>query len=685
MNRSVARFFLAVAVQAVVATLTAYGSGPAETPSGAGRVLFVGMDGMDPVLLRRLMDEGKLPNFKRLADRGDFKPLATSMPPQSPVAWSNVISGGEPGVHEIYDFIHRDPKTYFPYLSTSTIDSPAKNREPRSLGRWQLPLSAQQPKLRREGPAFWEYLVEHGIDTTVYRMPANYPAQEAEGHGHFHCLTGMGTPDLLGSYGDFTVFTSDPARKISKVSGGKFVRLVPTDHRATGTFVGPPNFLLKPVGKKKTVPDMELTFEVVRDPERDLVKITLGDDLLLLEKGEWSEWIQFDFETGIPGSAVLESMGAPTSIPGMVRLYVKQVHPELEIFATPINIDPSRPANPISVPNEFSADLAEATGLYFTAGIPEHTPEIQQGGLTEEQWLEKAHFILEERIGQFRHALKSFDDGCLFYYFGTPDLISHIFWRDQDPEHPGRDPQQGDRYADVIDQTYQMMDGIVGEAMAAVDDADTLIVMSDHGFASFRWGFNLNTWLLDNGYLALTVPSPQGTAEMLKGHVNWFKTRAYGLGLNGLYINQFGRERDGIVAKGPPTKQLLSEISEKLLQVRDQNGAAIIARTYIVADVYPDADPKIAPDMLIGYARNYRASWKTVLGAMPSELVVVNTNRWSGDHCIAADLVPGILVSSRKITVDDPALTDLGPTVLDLFGLKVPETMIGRKILETRD
>ena len=673
----------AILVVFAVAALASCGSGQNDEPNRGGRLLFMGMDGMDPVLLGRLMDEGKLPNFKRLADRGDFKPLATSMPPQSPVAWSNVISGGEPGVHEIYDFIHRDPKHYLPYLSTTTIDSPAKNREPFSIGGWQLPTSVEQPKLRREGPAFWEYLVAHGINTYVYRMPANYPAQEVEGDGHFHCLTGMGTPDLLGSYGNFTVFTSDPARKIGDVSGGKFARLVPIGHRAEGKFIGPPNFLRSPVGKGKRVPDMELSFQVVRDPERDLVKITLGNVTLLLKKGEWSDWIQFDFETEIPGSAVLEAMAAPTSIAGMVRLYVKQVHPEIEIFATPINIDPTRPANPISVPTQFSADLAMATGLYFTAGIPEHTPEIMQGGLTEEQWLEKAMFILEERIGQFRHALNSFDNGCLFYYFGTPDLISHIFWRDQDPQHPGRDPQQGDRYAGVIERTYQMMDGIVGEALEAIDDDDTFLIMSDHGFASFRWGFNLNTWLLDNGYLVLTRPSRQEQVEFLSG-VDWSRTRAYGLGLNGLYVNQRGREREGIVPPGTQTRELLLEISEKLLAVRDDDDAPIIVRTYIVADVYPDADPQIAPDFLVGYARNYRASWKTILGSMPKPLVEVNTNRWSGDHCIAADLVPGILVSNRKITAENPALTDLAPTILDLFGLDVPEGMVGRKILQVR-
>ncbi len=656
--------------------------GAREAPRDAGheRVVVVGMDGMDPVVLQRLMDAGRLPNFKCLAAEGDFKPLGTSIPPQSPVAWSNVIAGDGSGVHEIYDFIHRDPNpndpnlVILPYLSTSTIESPAKSRE-YSVGKWRLP-SSSTPKLLRRGPTFWEFLIEHGVDTAVYRMPANYPAEQVEGHDHFHCLTGMGTPDLLGSYGEFTMFTPDAPIRGRHVPGGKFAYLWPQAHRAEAELEGPPNFLLKP-DKNKRVPNLTAPFAVVRDPKRALVKITLDDNLLILKQGEWSPWVQFEFQTGIPASSVLGAAGAPVSLPGMVRFYVKQVHPDLEIFATPINIDPSKPANPISVPAHFAPDLARATGLYFTAGIPEHTPEIQQGALTEDQWLQKAMLILDQRAKQFRHALAKFDSGCLFYYFGTPDLISHIFWRDQDPDHPGRDPQQGDRYAGVIEDVYVRMDGLVGEAVDALRDDDTLIVMSDHGFTSFRWEFNLNTWLVENGYMVLTDASRRDRDEMFV-NVDWSSTKAYGLGLNGLYVNQRGREKRGIVDKGAPTEQLLDEICRKLLDARDEHGAPVVAKAYRSSELFPGADPNVAPDVLVGYARYFRASWKTVLGGAPAKLIVANQNRWSGDHCIAADLVPGILVSNRKIKVNDPNLTDVGPTILSVFGIDTPAEMAGR-------
>jgi len=655
--------------------LSACGTSDRGDRPNSGRVLIVGMDGMDPILVARLTDENKLPNFRRLAEQGGFKTLGTSMPPQSPVAWSNVIAGCDPGVHQIYDFIHRDPSpadpnlAIAPYLSTSSIQTTAEQWKLR-VGQWQIPLSYAPTRLRRQGPTFWNHLVEQGVDTAIYRMPANYPVQEVDGHDHFHCLAGMGVPDLLGSYGDFTLFTPTAPLRGRTVSGGKFVYLHVEHHRAEAEIAGPPNFLLQPDDEGQ-VPSMKVRFEVVRDPERALVKITVGETSRMLKEGEWSDWVPLEFDTGIPGSTTLQILRAPTSVHGMVRFCAKKVHPKLELFVTPVNIDPKIPAMPISVPQRFAADLASVTGRYFTAGIPEHTAEVQQKGLNEDQWLQKVYLILDERIKQYRYALEQFHSGCLFYYFGTPDLVSHIFWRDQDPDHPGRDPAQGDRYAHVIEDVYRKMDTIVGEAMANLGAEDTLIVLSDHGFCSFRRGFNLNTWLLQHGYLALTDPDRQKESKGFR-FVDWSRTRAYGLGLNSLYINQQGREKLGIVETGQDKNDLVSEISAKLLRVRDDDGSQVIAHVYRVARLYPLADSDLAPDLFVGYARNYRASWDTVLGGIPEKILEDNLDRWSGDHCIAADQVPGILFSNRKIMVDDPRLTDIAPSILALCGLSLP-------------
>ena len=656
---------------------------------------MIGMDGMDPVLLQRYMNEGKLPNFKKLSEQGGYKPLATSMPPQSPVAWSNVISGCDPGTHEIYDFIHRNPNpddesmAIEPYLSTSSIEAASIHRE-LSLGDWHIPLTSDTLVLRREGPTFWDFLNEHGIDATIYRMPANYPVGDAHGHGHLQSLTGMGTPDLLGSYGEFTLFSAVAPAEGRLVSGGSIKQLRAIKNRAEVELIGPPNFLKKP-DEDGIVPDMTAKIEIVRDPDHDVVKIAIGDVIHIMKTGEWSDWTPVVFETGIPGSTALAALQAPTSISGMVRFYVKEVRPVLEIFVTPINIDPLAPAVPISEPAEFATELANATGRYFTAGIPEHTAEIQEGALNEDQWLDKANMILEERIVQYHHALSEFKSGCLFFYFGTPDQISHIFWRDQDPEHPGRLEKQGNKYSKVIEETYIKMDALVGEAMEAVTDKDTLIVMSDHGFASFRRGFNLNTWLHQNGYITRHESSSDeegernGEEEVAAtgqpfADVDWTKSKAYGIGLNGLYLNLQGREKNGIVTNDEKAA-LLKKLTDELLAVRDTDGSQVIDKVYNTAVDYLHADPTIAPDLLIGYARNYRAGWPTLLGGFSKDIIEDNKDRWSGDHCIAAHLVPGILLSNKPITIEDPDLRDLAPTLLNVFGLAPPTELKGRVVL----
>jgi predicted AlkP superfamily phosphohydrolase/phosphomutase len=311
--------------------------------------------------------------------------------------------------------------------------------------------------------------------------------------------------------------------------------------------------------------------------------------------------------------------------------------------------------------------------------------------LNEDQWLAKARLILQERVEQYQHALSKFQSGCLFFYFGTPDQVSHIFWRDQDPDHPGRIAKQGDRYARVIEETYIQMDELVGQALRTIGQDDTLIVMSDHGFASFRRGFNLNTWLAQNGYLTRKEPGTEaadGNTDRVPStsdgrpfaDVDWSRSTAYGIGLNGLYLNLAGREKFGVVAEQEKAA-LLARLREELLAVRDTDGSTVIDTVYDVARDYPDANPAIAPDLLIGYARDYRAGWSTLLGGFSETVLEDNHDRWSGDHCIAAHLVPGILLANRPILVDNPDLRDVAPTILALFGLERPADLQGRPIL----
>jgi len=206
--------------------------------------------------------------------------------------------------------------------------------------------------------------------------------------------------------------------------------------------------------------------------------------------------------------------------------------------------------------------------------------------------------------------------------------------------------------------------------------------LSDHGFAPYRRSFNLNTWLLNNGYITLKSDANPDDNEPL-ANVDWSKTRAYGLGLNGLYLNMHARERQGIVTPGAEADALLKEIREKLLAVRDPiNNLPVITRVDFAADVYQGPYAHDAPDALVGYNRGYRAGWKTILGAFPPDILEDNTNPWSGDHCMDYTLVPGVLLSNRDIAAATPALTDIAPTILAEFGIAKPKDMMGQSVFQ---
>lgn len=665
---------------------------PAKNDAPGMKMLVVGMDGLDPKLLKRLMDEGRMPNFTKVAAAGCFKPLGTAMPPQSPVAWSNFIAGADPGVHQIYDFIHRDPKpteadlAIKMYLSTTKIESEAT-----TLSKWvgdhitldkthAIPTAGQAIKSLRRGPSFWDDLVAAGVDTTIYRMPANYPVTVKRTGwfggvpSNFRCLCGMGTPDLMGGYGEFTLLTETLEDDVKHIEGGRLMRLDFKDNHALVKLEGPPNPFVK-VGKDEIAPFMLLDVEVMRDPQQPIVAIKMGSRTTVLREGEWSEWVPFEFDTKLPHAWVLGPMGLPTTIPAMVRIYARKVGSPTQIYLSPMNIDPARPANPVSEPASFSADIADKSGLFYTQGIPEDGKALKADALNEDEFLQMVANLTAERTRQYHEALARFKQGFLFFYFGHTDQLAHHFWRDIDPQHPGRVPEQEGKYAKVIENTYLEMDERVGEALAALDSDDILIIASDHGFSGFRKGFNVNTWLQQQGYLTAIEGTGRGNLD----YVDWNQTRAYAVGINSLFINRAGREKYGIVPEGD-RRALMTEMAEKLLQVRDEDGTQVIVKVYITEDVYRGADPAIAPDMLIGYNENYRGSWATATGGIRRRLIEPNKERWSGDHCIADYLVPGVIVSNRKVLRDDPSLVDVAPTILGAFGVKPAKEMRGHDL-----
>ncbi|MGO9123681.1 MAG: alkaline phosphatase family protein [Terriglobales bacterium] len=628
---------------------------------GEQKLIILGIDGMDPQLLKQFMDQGKMPNFSRLASQGSFRLLTTSIPPQSPVAWSNLITGMNAGGHGIFDFIHRDPKTLQPYFSASQVTGP---RHAIHLGGWLIPLGGGSAEQLRKGPAFWEILDQHGVPNSVFRIPANFPPVPAKGQ----TLSGMGTPDLRGTYGTFSFYTDEPAAAAGAVEGGQIIPVQVENSQLKASLIGPDNTF------RKGSPPATEPFSVAIDPLESVGRIKVQGQEFVLREGEWSDWIRIEFQ-------LFPFFG---NVKGMCRFYLKQAHPRFQLYVSPINLDPADPALPISTPSSYSRLLSEEAGEYYTQGIAEDTKALSAGVLDDNEYLQQARTVLAEHRHIFDSEFPKFRQGVFFFYFSSLDLNSHMLWRLMDPKHPGYDAALAAQNGSAIREFYQQIDQVLGEVLPKLDDHTTLLVLSDHGFAPYYRSFNLNTWLLNNGYIKLKTGAGSDSSEPW-ANVDWSQTRAYGLGLNGLYVNLRGRERDGIVEPGAATAALIKELKEKLLSVKDpETGLSVITRVDVAGEVYQGPYSHSGPDLLVGYNRGYRAGWKTILGAFPAEVLEDNLNPWSGDHCMDYTLVPGVLLSNREITAATPALTDIAPTILAEFGIAKSKDMIGRSVFQPK-
>lgn len=576
------------------------------------QVIVLGIDGMDPGFVERHWDS--LPNLARLRDRGSFQRLATTTPPQSPVAWSSFITGLDPDEHGIYDFVHRDAASMRPFSSMSQTVPPGFVLP---LGPYQLPLSGAKVVSLRRGKAFWQTLAERGIPVTVVRMPTNYPPLMAG-----RALAGMGTPDLRGTLGTFTFYTDDPEELTRSVSGGRIVKVDVENGRVVVPLQGPPNSLRRDAAYSS----VNLTVEV--DPKNPAALVQMGGGATVLRQGEWSDWLTADFPL-IPHV---------TSVRGMFRLFAKQLQPRFQLYVSAVNIDPESPALPVAEPASWGRAIARQSGRYYTMGTPEDTSALRQGVFSLPEFLSQTRLVFEDERRLLRYSLAHFDRGLLFFYFSAIDQNSHMLWGKHDAE---------------LLQVYRAVDQCVGEVVARAPGAE-LIVLSDHGFSTYERSVHLNAWLRDRGFLTLqTAAGDDTTMESL----DWSSTEAYAVGLNGLYLNLRGRQRSAA---------LLQNLREQLLAFRDPvNGRQVVEAVYGTKPSRENA--AVAPDLIVGYSPGYRASWQTGLGGTPAAELEDNTDAWIADHCINSVDVPGVLFTNRGPEPASVRLQDVTGRVLRLF------------------
>lgn len=639
----------------------------AKTAStGAPQVVVLGFDGADPHLAARWMAEGKLPNLARLAREGTFCPLGTTNPPESPVAWASFATGLNPGNTGIFDFLTRDPKTYMPKLALAQVTKPRF-----LLGL--IPLRRARVTNERHGEPFYQTVADAGNKTIALRMPLEFPPSRLPGGD---LLAGLGVPDVRGTWGTFFYFSTDiePWQAGDTEFGGRLVSLLLHGNTATASIEGPPD------PRSRALKRIAAPVEFTAHPQANSVTIHFGRQTETVAAGQWSGWFRSSF-----------SIGPFASVRAISRFYVESASLGLSVYMSPLNLDPTAPALPISSPGGFVAQLARRHGLFKTIGWLHDTWGLNEEKIPDGVFLDAAFRTMQKMADITVDELRERRPRLLVSIFTSTDSVSHMFYRLIDPQSPRYNAAEAQKYGDAMLQTYERMDQVVARVEQAMQPGATLIIVSDHGFHSFRRGFNTNTWLVKNGYMKLRHAGPTQQPYTLSDlfskqdffpNVDWSHTRAYALGLGQIYLNLKGRERDGVVNPGAEANQLVEEIRQKLLTFRDpETGKPVLEDVYAGAALFHGAEMAKAPDLQLDFEPGYRTSWQTSLGAIPHGIVVTNTRKWSGDHCSSdpAD-TQGIFFSNRKLAAPSPSIIDIGPTVIRLFGLRPSRPLDGRAL-----
>jgi len=590
------------------------------------RIVILGFDGLSPSIVETMMKQNKLPNFSKLKDQGGYSLLETTNPAQSPVAWSGFATGKNPGKHGIYDFIVRNPKNYGLKISLSEY---VKGK----------PVNVKKAK------SFWQYASDKNITSVLLGTPVTFPPDKIKGK----ILAGMGVPDLLGTEGTFTFYTTE-SQKNDKAIGGK-VFSVPKSNSMTLNLIGP-----KVMVKGK--PDhTKVPFQINLNGKKEAT-IKHSGKTIKIKTGEWSDWQEVSFKLGFLKKAK-----------GIFKFYLSQVKPHLKLYISPINFDPRDQFMPVTHPKSYGKELVNKIGLFYTQGMPMDTWAVNELRLMEDAFIEQAGVVLKEKKAMLDYEMKNFKSGILMGYFESPDIIQHMFWRYIDTQHPQYKANQPQAYRTVIYDWYQKMDSILGDVMSNMsEENDIIIVMSDHGMDTFRRSAHINSWLKENGYLFMDKDHKDADGEFLIG-IDWSKTKAYSLGFGAIYINQEGRDQKGSVKPGEETDALKEEISKKLMIWTDaKNKQKIINKVYDGTKIFWGDYANEAPDLFIGFKLGYRASWQTALGAAPKGLIEDNLKKWSGTHLNDPALVPGVFFTNKKIAKEDVSILDIAPTVLSHIG-----------------
>ena len=682
------RFLTASVIAAAASVMAVACGGTAPQSQYKQKLVIIGFDGMDPDLVREFMDQGQLPALRKLADQGGLYPLQTTHSPESPTAWASFATGVNAGKHNIYDFLVRDTKTYFPDLGMV-------RREPPTFLFNYIPTSRPKVVSTRGSTSFWVTAGDAGVRSSVLTVPVTFPPEEVR---NGELLSGLPLPDIRGTMGTFSFYATDLSRyeEGSTEMGGILRRLVMDGDVARTELIGPPNPIIrqqiqalrskgsmtdadrKRIAELEAAQDVRLPLTIRWDRSGKRASVDIAGQTIALEQGKISRWIDLDFRINFL-----------IRVHGMAQMLLMNADDELQLYISPVNWKPDEPPVPMSHPESFAGELFDRLGYYRTLGWAEATWPLNEGRMNEDQFMADAYQAFDDRAQVILDRIDSRKWDVLVGVIETTDRVQHMMWRLRDPKHPMFDAALAAKHGDAIERIYRRADTFIAEVVEHLEPGTQLMIVSDHGFHSWRKAVNLNTWLVQQGYMVVQGQQPgEKKLEDLFGggefweNVDWTRTRAYAMGLGQIYFNLRGRESKGIVSPGAESRALADELGAKLLTMVDPaDGARIIRAVYQRDDVYSGEYIGNAAELQVGMEEGYRVSWQTTLGGSPQGIVYDNMKKWSGDHGgYDFATTAGVLITGRPITTQTPSIMDIAPTVLKYFGLQVPGYIDGKPL-----
>ena len=658
------------------------------------KLVIIGFDGMDPDLVREWMDGGQLPTFQKLAHQGGIYPLQTTHSPESPTAWASFATGVNAGKHNIYDFLVRDTNTYFPDLGMV-------RREPPKFLFNYFPRSRPRVISTRGGTSFWVTAGEAGVRSSILTVPVTFPPEDVR---NGELLSGLPLPDIRGTMGTFSFYATDLSRyeEGNTEMGGILRRLVMDGDVARTELVGPPNPIVRQqiqalrskgsaltAEDRKTIAgleeqeDIRLPLAIRWNRSAKTATVDIDGQTIELEQGKVSRWVDLEFRINFL-----------IRLHGMAQLLLMNADNELQLYVSPVNWKPDDPPVPMSYPEAFAGELFDKLGYYRTLGWAEATWPLNEGRMTEDQFLEDSDRAFDDRAQVILDRIDSRNWDVLVGVIETTDRVQHMMWRLRDPKHPMYDAAVAAKHGDAIARIYRRADTFIAEVLEHLEPGTRLMIVSDHGFHSWRKAVNLNTWLVQQGYMVVQGQQPgEKKLEDLFGggefweNVDWSRTRAYAMGLGQIYFNLRGRESKGIVSPGAEAKALADELSARLQTMVDPaDGSRIIRAVYHRDDIYSGEYIGNAAELQVGMEDGYRVSWQTTLGGSPQGIVYDNMKKWSGDHGgYDFATTAGVLIATMPINTQSPSIMDIAPTVLTFFGVPVPAYIDGKPLWRSEE